>query len=266
MTSLFSNLFCKHKLTDIVKLRELLVEANKANIINSHVHTIMNGTLQISQLRVRDIMVPKSKMVVIKNDASFEEYLGVAVTSAHSRFPVVDTDEKVSGIILAKDLLAFLATKTDPAQFDYRDYMRETIVVPEEKSLESLMEFFQQKRSHLMIVIDEYGEISGLVTLEDVLEQIVGDITDEHDFETDNIIDYDKGRFLIKGETSISEFNEYFSTRFDSTHTETIAGLIVKEFGYMPQQLESISIQGLQFKVLKSNDRRVLLLEMELHD
>lgn len=253
---------CKNKFTTIADLQQALTTANKQALINANLYQILSGSLQLSQLRVRDIMVPKSKMVVIKESASFDEFLTVATTSAHSRFPVVDTDNKVKGVILAKDLLAFLSSTTEREQFDYKDYLREAIMVPEEKSLESLLAFFQQKRTHLMIVLDEYGEMSGLITLEDVLEQIVGEIDDEHDFEKDSIVDYGKGRFLIKGDTPLAEFNEYFATEFNTQDSETIAGFIVKEFGYIPEQLEEITIENYHFKILKSSTRKIYLVEV----
>jgi magnesium and cobalt transporter len=258
--------FKKVEVKNIDELKEVLHQANQDNIINSNLYQIISGALQIAKLRVRDIMVPKSKMVAIKEGSDLNEFLQIATSSAHSRFPVIDGDDKVKGIILAKDLLAFVTSGKSYENFDYKDYLRETLFVPEEKTLESMLGFFKQKSTHMVLVLDEYGENSGLITLEDVLEQIVGDITDEHDLEEDNIIAYQDNRFLIKAETTISEFNEKLVQDFDIQISETITGLVVKEFGYVPKQLDEIMINNLKFKILKADERKVKLLEVIINE
>jgi magnesium and cobalt transporter len=184
------------------------------------------------------------------------------VKSAHSRFPVLNSQEdKVQGVILAKDLLSHLANDQQK-EFSYKEYLRPAILVPESKTLGALLRDFQQKHSHMAIVMDEYGEIAGLVTLEDVLEQIVGEIEDEHDFEEDNIIDFGDGRYLLKANTPLEEFNEFFQVSLDVSDVDTVAGFVIAGFTYLPDQMSEIDLQGFNFKVLKTDSRRLHLLEV----
>jgi magnesium and cobalt transporter len=254
------NTFLKKSIKTIDDVNNILDIANKKNIINSHSKIIIDGALQTNNLTARDAMVPKSKMITINAGANFTELLEVITHSSHSRFPVVDDNFNIKGILLAKDILGFMAGESE--KFNSTDYLRRAIIIPENKSLDSLLQFFQLKKTHLMIVLDEYSEVSGLITLEDVLEQIVGEIEDEHDLEEDNIIDYGKNRFLIKPNTTLADFNEFFNSDFTAEDVDTIAGFINQQFGYLPKQLEEITIENLSFKILKANIRKIQLMEV----
>ena len=244
------------------ELLQALKEAEESHIIDSHSRSIIEGTMQLESLEVRDVMVPKSKMVWVKRTTSTKDLLAVMVKSAHSRFPVLNSQEdKVQGVILAKDLLSHLANDQQK-EFSYKEYLRPAILVPESKTLGALLRDFQQKHSHMAIVMDEYGEIAGLVTLEDVLEQIVGEIEDEHDFEEDNIIDFGDGRYLLKANTPLEEFNEFFQVSLDVSDVDTVAGFVIAGFTYLPDQMSEIDLQGFNFKVLKTDSRRLHLLEV----
>ncbi|HAO70435.1 MAG TPA: magnesium/cobalt efflux protein [Gammaproteobacteria bacterium] len=244
------------------ELLQALKEAEESHIIDSHSRSIIEGTMQLENLEVRDVMVPKSKMVLIKHTTSAKDLLKIMVKSAHSRFPVLNAKEdKIQGIILAKDLLGHLANN-QKKEFSYKEYLRPTVLVPESKTLGALLRDFQQKHSHMAVVMDEYGEIAGLVTLEDVLEQIVGEIEDEHDFEEDNIIDFGEGRYLLKANTPLEEFNEFFEVTLDADDVDTVAGFVITGFTYLPEQMSEIDLQGFNFKVLKTDSRRLHLLEV----
>jgi len=244
------------------ELLQALKEAEESHIIDSHSRSIIEGTMQLENLEVRDVMVPKSKMVLIKHTTSAKDLLKIMVKSAHSRFPVLNAKEdKIQGIILAKDLLGHLVNN-QKKEFSYKEYLRPTVLVPESKTLGALLRDFQQKHSHMAVVMDEYGEIAGLVTLEDVLEQIVGEIEDEHDFEEDNIIDFGEGRYLLKANTPLEEFNEFFEVTLDADDVDTVAGFVITGFTYLPEQMNEIDLQGFNFKVLKTDSRRLHLLEV----
>jgi magnesium and cobalt transporter len=244
------------------ELLQALKEAEENHVIDSHTRSIIEGTMQLENLEVRDVMVPKSKMVLIKHTTSAKNLLKIIVKSAHSRFPVLNAQEdKIQGIILAKDLLGHLANN-QKKEFSYKEYLRPAVLVPESKTLGALLRDFQQKNSHMAVVMDEYGEIAGLVTLEDVLEQIVGEIEDEHDFEEDNIIDFGEGRYLLKANTSLEEFNEFFEVTLDADDVDTVAGFVITGFTYLPEQMNEIDLQGFNFKVLKTDSRRLHLLEV----
>ncbi|MBT3195804.1 MAG: CBS domain-containing protein [Candidatus Ruthia sp.] len=244
------------------ELLRALKESEENHIVDSHSRSLIEGTMQLENLEVRDVMVPKTKMVLIQHDISTKDLLAVMVKSAHSRFPVLNAKEdKVQGVILAKDLLSHLVSN-QKKEFSYKEYLRPAILVPESKTLGALLRDFQQKRSHMAIVMDEYGEIAGLVTLEDVLEQIVGEIEDEHDFEEDNIIDFGEGRYLLKANTPLEEFNEFFDVSLEVGDVDTVAGFVVSGFTYLPEQMDDIDLQGFNFKVLKTDSRRLHLLEV----
>ena len=244
------------------ELLQALKEAEESHTIDSHSRSLIEGTMQLENLEVRDVMVPKTKMVLIQHNISTKDLLAIMVKSSHSRFPVLNAQEdKVQGVILAKDLLSHLVTN-QKKEFSHKEYLRPAILVPESKTLGALLQDFQQKRSHMAIVMDEYGEIAGLVTLEDVLEQIVGEIEDEHDFEEDNIIDFGEGRYLLKANTPIEEFNEFFKVSLEIGDVDTVAGLVVSGFTYLPEQMSEIDLQGFNFKVLKTDSRRLHLIEV----
>jgi magnesium and cobalt transporter len=245
------------------ELLQVLKEAEENHIIDSHSRSIIEGTMQLEKLEARDVMVPKSKMVMIEHQATTKELLDIMIKSSHSRFPIINSNKnKIQGVILAKDLLEFLAGD-QKSEFNYKEYLRDSILVPESKTLGALLRDFQQKKSHMAIVMDEYGEIAGLVTLEDVLEQIVGEIEDEHDLEEDNIIDFGEGRFLLKADTPIEEFDKFFGVKLQVENIDTVAGLVIKGFTRLPEQMDKISLQGFDFKILKTDSRRIHLLEIE---
>lgn len=247
------------------ELLETLKEAEANHVIDFHSRNIIEGTMQLENMEVRDVMVPKSKMVTIEHHLDTKELLDIMIKSAHSRFPIIDSKRhKILGVVLAKDLLGYLAGDKRN-EFNYKEYLRTAILVPESKTLGSLLRDFQQKKSHIAIVMDEYGEIAGLVTLEDVLEQIVGEIEDEHDLEEDNIIDFGDGRYLLKADTPIEEFNEFFVTRLIAENVDTVAGFVISGFTRLPEQMDEITLQGFDFKVLKTDSRRIHLLEVCRH-
>lgn len=243
------------------QLMQALEEAEDNLVIDPHSRSLIEGAIQVESLRVRDVMVPKAKMVMIASDTSTEDLLQEMIRSAHSRFPIHNKEQdRVLGVILAKDLLSHFAENGN-GEFNYREYLRDTLSVPESKPLGALLREFQQSKSHMAIVLDEYGEIAGLVTLEDVLEQIVGEIEDEHDQEEDYIVDYGDGRYLLHASTPITEFNEFFETSIKSDDFDTVAGMVIAGFTYLPEQMSEINLYGFQFKVLKTDSRRLHLLE-----
>ena len=264
--SLLKNLFNKffqQTLKPKAKLMQALDEAEHNLVIDPYSRSVIEGAMQVESLRVRDVMVPRSKMTMISSEASTSELLKVMVSSYHSRFPIHNIEQDSTlGIVLAKDLLAHFAGDNKD-EFNYREYLRVALSVPESKPLGVLLREFQQKKSHMAIVLDEYGEIAGLVTLEDVIEQIVGEIEDEHDKEEDNIIDYGDGRYLLQANTTLNEFNEFFETTIKSEDNDTVAGLVISGISYLPEQMSEINLHDFQFKVLKTDSRRLHLLEVQ---
>ena len=257
------NKFFQQTLKPRAQLMQALEEAEDNLVIDPYSRSVIEGAMQVESLRVRDVMVPRSKMTMISSEASTSELLKVMVSSYHSRFPIHNIEQNsILGIVLAKDLLAHFAGDNKD-EFNYREYLRVALSVPESKSLGVLLREFQQKKSHMAIVLDEYGEIAGLVTLEDVIEQIVGEIEDEHDKEEDNIIDYGDGRYLLQANTTLSEFNEFFETTIKSEDYDTVAGLVISGFSYLPEQMSEINLHDFQFKVLKTDSRRLHLLEVQ---
>jgi len=257
------NKFFQQTLKPKAKLMQALDEAEDNLVIDPYSRSVIDGVMQVESLRVRDVMVPRSKMTMISSEASTSELLKVMVSSYHSRFPIHNIgQDSILGIVLAKDLLAHFAGDNKD-EFNYREYLRVALSVPESKPLGVLLREFQQKKSHMAIVLDEYGEIAGLVTLEDVIEQIVGEIEDEHDKEEDNIIDYGDGRYLLQANTTLNEFNEFFETTIKSEDYDTVAGLVISGFSYLPEQMSEINLHNFQFKVLKTDSRRLHLLEVQ---
>ena len=257
------NKFFQQTLKPREQLMQALKEAEDNLVIDPYSRSVIEGAMQVESLRVRDVMVPRSKMTMISSEASTSELLKVMVSSYHSRFPIHNIEQdSILGIVLAKDLLAHFAGDNKD-EFNYREYLRVALSVPESKPLGVLLREFQQKKSHMAIVLDEYGEIAGLVTLEDVIEQIVGEIEDEHDKEEDNIIDYGDGRYLLQANTTLNEFNEFFETTIKSEDNDTVAGLVISGFSYLPEQMSEINLHDFQFKVLKTDSRRLHLLEVQ---
>ena len=259
---LFDKFFPK-TLKPRAQLMQALEEAEENLVIDPYSRSVIEGALQVESLKVRDVMVPRSKMIMIDSEATTKNLLQVMVASSHSRFPIHNEEQdSILGVVLAKDLLSHFAQKQEE-EFNYREYLRDALSVPESKPLGSLLREFQQNKSHMAIVLDEYGEIAGLVTLEDVIEQIVGEIEDEHDKEEDNIIDYGDGRYLLQANTTLTEFNEFFNSSIASDDYDTVAGLVISGFSYLPEQMSEISLHGFQFKVLKTDNRRLHLLEVQ---
>jgi len=245
------------------QLMQALEEAEENLVIDPYSRSVIEGALQVESLKVRDVMVPRSKMIMIDSEATTKNLLQVMVASSHSRFPIHNEEQdSILGVVLAKDLLSHFA-QSQEEEFNYREYLRDALSVPESKPLGALLREFQQNKSHMAIVLDEYGEIAGLVTLEDVIEQIVGEIEDEHDKEEDNIIDYGDGRYLLQANTTLTEFNEFFNSSIASDDYDTVAGLVISGFSYLPEQMSEISLHGFQFKVLKTDNRRLHLLEVQ---
>lgn len=247
-------------------LIEILRRSENRNLMDPDVLIMVEGALHVSDLQVRDIMVPKVQMVVVPQDAGMEEIIKTAVSSGHSRFPVIGEDANdVLGILMAKDLLGCFADPS-PDKFNIRDLMRPAVFIPESKRLNVLLREFRVSRNHMAIVVDEYG-VAGLVTIEDVIEEIVGEIEDEHDLEEEEYIrQHGRNRYTVQAITPIEEFNEFFLTDLDDDEYDTIGGLIVNSFGHLPKRGEAIDFEGFNVKVLRADKRRVHLLRFEKGD
>ncbi len=248
---------------DRLELIELLRDAQQRQLMDMDALAMMEGVMQVSEMQVREIMIPRAQMVVVQQDASLEEILPVITDSGHSRFPVVgENRSEVVGLILAKDLLPyFLAEK--PGSFSVRDVLRPAVFVPESKRLNVLLKDFRSNRNHMAIVVDEFGGAAGVVTIEDVVEQIVGEIADEHDIEEDIFIKKQKdNRYIIKALTPIEDFNEYFNSNFSNEEFDTVGGLVMQAFGRMPSRGDVAMIEPYSFKVLSADSRRIYLLEV----
>ena len=226
---------------------------------------MIEGVFQVSEMRVRDIMVPRSHMVVIQKDLSIEKMLSIVSSSGHSRFPVIDESlDEIVGILLAKDL-AHYSDEASRKSFELKDILRPAVFVPESKRLNVLLKDFRTSRNHMAVVIDEYSGAAGLVTIEDVLEQIVGEIDDEHDAaDAINIQRHGFNRYTLKAIMPITEFNEFFGTEFSNEQFDTVAGLILNELGHMPERGEEVIIEDYQFKIISSSSRRINNLQVTL--
>jgi magnesium and cobalt transporter len=248
---------------DRAELVEELREAGRRGLIEADALSMLEGVLEVADLQVRDIMVPRSQMVVLDREDPPEKLLPVIVESGHSRFPVIGEDrDQVVGILLAKDLLRYFG-EGGSAEFDMREVLRPAVFVPESKRLNVLLKEFRVSRNHMAVVVDEYGGVSGLVTIEDVIEEIVGDIADEYDIEEDQTIRRDAERqFTVHALARIEDFNEFFGTRFSDEEFDTIGGLVMHQFGRLPKRGEAVTIDGFDFKVLRSDRRRIDLLRV----
>jgi magnesium and cobalt transporter len=260
-----------------VDLLELLHEANRREVIDADTFAMLEGALSVADLQVRDIMVPRASMVCIRRDEPLNRIVPAVIESGHSRYPVVDGDrDDVVGILLAKDLLRATArgagadagasdgaNGSATARFDMREFLRPAVFVPESKRLNVLLQEFRGKRNHMAIVVDEYGGVAGLVTIEDVMEQIVGDIDDEFDVEDDQNIRADvDGQHSVRGATPVEEFNEYFKTTLPESEFDTIAGLVMQQFGRVPRRGESVNVGAFEFRVLRTDRRRLDMLRV----
>ncbi|HEY0942702.1 MAG TPA: transporter associated domain-containing protein [Steroidobacter sp.] len=248
---------------DLEDLNEVLAHARERGIIDSDAHAMFEGVLRVVELQVRDIMVPRSQMIIVNRDDPPETILPLVVESGHSRYPVIGEDrDQIVGVLLAKDLLRYFSEGSS-GSFDIKECLRPAVFIPESKRLNVLLKEFRISHHHMAIVVDEYGGVSGLVTIEDVLEQIVGDIGDEYD--TDDDLDIRKEgerQFTVKAQTRIDEFNDYFGTDFSDEEFDTIGGLAISSLGRLPRRGESFSMGGLEFKVLRADRRRLDLLRV----
>lgn len=245
------------------QLVELLHSALTRQLLDADALTMIEGVLQVSEMQVRDVMLPRSQMDMIDVEDEPDDFIPKVIETAHSRFPVYENSkDNVIGILLAKDLLRYYANADE---FDVRDMLRPAVFVPEAKRLNVLLREFKANRNHIAIVVDEYGGVAGLITIEDVLEQIVGDIEDEFDFDEteDNILPDKGGRYRVKAITEIADFNEHFSTNFPDADFDTIGGLVINRFGHVPKRHESISFDGFRFMVLRADSRKVFSLMVE---
>jgi magnesium and cobalt transporter len=235
-------------------------------VINLETRDMIEGVMEVSEMRVRDIMIPRAQMTTIDINEAVEQFLPTMLESAHSRFPVISEDkDHIEGILLAKDLLeyAFVPGR----EFQLRNILRPAVIVPESKRVDVLLKEFQQNRFHMAIVVDEYGGVSGLVTIEDILELIVGEIEDEHDAGesiSDGIRPLNKYTYSVKALTELDDFNKFFNTDFNEEEADTIGGIVLKAFGHMPMRDEKVEINNMKFKVTNSDARRLIQLKVTL--
>src|SRR5437868_517288 len=244
------------------QLVELLHSAFERRLLDAEALSMIEGVLQVSEIQVRDVMIPRSQMDMIDVAVSPEAFIPFVIEKAHSRFPVFeDNRDNVIGILLAKDLLRFYAEE----EFSMREMLRPAVFVPEAKRLNVLLKEFRANRNHIAIVVDEYGGVAGLVTIEDVIEQIVGDIEDEFDFDEteDNILVDRSGRFRVKAVTEIGDFNSHFGSAFPEDEHDTIGGVVTSRFGRLPKRGETVTIDGYHFQVLRADSRKVHSLLVE---
>jgi magnesium and cobalt transporter len=247
---------------DREQLVELLHSAFERKILDADALSMIEGVMQVSETRVADVMIPRSQMDMIDVEESPEAFIPFVIETAHSRFPVFEENrDNVIGILLAKDLLRYYAEE----EFDVRDMLRPAVFVPESKRLNVLLKEFRANRNHIAIVVDEYGGVSGLVTIEDVIEQIVGDIEDEYDFDEteDNILADRNGRFRVKAVTELADFNERFGTNFSDEDHDTVGGLVLSRFGRLPKRGETVVVDGIAFQVIRADSRKIHSLLVE---
>ncbi len=253
---------------DREQLIELLHASFEKSLLDADALAMIEGVLQVSETQVRDVMIPRSQMDVIDITQTPEEFIPFVIETAHSRFPVIDDDKNdIIGILLAKDLLRYYAGE----DFDVRDMLRPAVFIPESKRLNVLLKEFRSNRNHIAIVVDEYGGVAGMITIEDVLEQIVGDIEDEYDFDEteDNIIRDSQGKYRVKALTEINDFNEVLGTEFSDEEFSTIGGLVVSQFGHLPKRGETVTYKNLKFTALRADSRRlhsVLIEELKTQE
>ncbi|EEG06900.1 HlyC/CorC family transporter [Pseudogulbenkiania ferrooxidans] len=248
---------------DRKELVELLHSAFERDLLDAEALGMIEGVLSVSELTVRDVMVSRSLMDVVRHDETVEKLLPFVIETGHSRFPVIGDDkDDVQGILLAKDLLRYFH---QPATFKLVDILRQAVFVPESKPLNLLLRDFRTTRNHMAIVVDEYGGVAGLVTIEDVIEQIVGDIEDEYDNDdsADNIIPVRGQRYRVKALTEIADFNHYFDTGFADNDVDTIGGLVISLFGHLPKRGETVQSDDLRFTVIRTDGRRLHTLLVE---
>ena len=244
------------------QLLDLLKNLQSHELLADDELNMIEGVLQVDDMQVRDIMIPRGQMVVLDHEDSIPEIVQKITDSGHSRFPVIDDDkDDVVGILLAKDLLQMSLDQSQ--EFEINEYIRPASFIPESKRLNVLLKEFRVNRSHMAMIVDEYGGVSGLITIEDVLEQIVGKIDDEHDEDEEvDIQPHGANRFSVRALTPLPEFNEYFNTDYESEDIETIGGLLLRQFGHLPERGESVAFDNLTFKVLNADSRQVHLYQV----
>lgn len=245
-------------------LLELLRKAEKTQVLDTEALSIIEGALSVAEMQAADIMIPRPQMIVINAETSPRDFLPEMIASTHSRFPVIgDSPDEVIGVFLAKDLLAY-ALNGGIDECNIHDHLRKATFVPETKRLNVLLQEFRENRSHMAIVVDEYGCVSGLVTIEDVLEQIVGEIEDEYDEDEDDTLikQFESNSFIVKALTPIEDFNEHFQTSFSDNEFDTIGGILTQKFGRLPTREEEVNISGFNFKILNADNRRIRLIQV----
>ncbi len=244
---------------------DFIEDAQERELIDPEAKDMIQGVLRVSELKVRDIMIPRSQIITLDVDSSLSDILPIMVESSHSRFPVICEDkDHIEGVLLAKDLLP-LILKDKCENHALTEYLRPAVVIPESKRLDTLLNEFRQQRYHMAIVVDEYGGVSGLVTIEDILEIIVGEIEDEHDEEeVCDIRQVSKHVYTVQALTPIDEFNNFFNAKFDTTDADTIGGIILHAFGHMPARGEAIELNNLQFKITNSDTRRISQIQVTI--
>jgi magnesium and cobalt transporter len=245
-----------------LELVDILREMETQNLIGPDTLATIEGALQLSELQVRDIMVPRAQMAVVDADATPKAFLPMIIEAGYSRYPVLEEKrDQVIGVLLAKDMLEYLAD--EDRVFNIKDVLRPPLFVPESKRLNMLLRDFRANRSHMAIVVNEYGGTAGLVSIEDVIEQVVGEIEDEHDVNEEGAIKpHRDGRYIVKAQTTIEEFNDFFHTEFTDDEYDTLGGMLLKAFGHMPARGEQLEYEGFQFKILRADRRRVHLIQV----
>ena len=265
--SLFGRFF-QGELKNREELVEVIRDSEQNDLIDQNTREMIEGVMEIAELRVRDIMIPRSQIIFIEDQQDLNTCLNTIIESAHSRFPVIaDADDRdnIVGILHAKDLLKFL--REDAESFDLSSLLRPVVIVPESKRVDRMLKDFRSERFHMAIVVDEFGAVSGLVTIEDILEQIVGDIEDEFDEEeVADIRQLSRHTYAVRALTDIDDFNAQFNTDFDDEEVDTIGGLIMQTFGYLPKRGEEITLKNLQFKVTSADSRRLIQLRVTVPD
>lgn len=247
---------------DREQLISLIRNAESRDLLDSDSLSMIEGVLQVSELQARDIMIPRAQMASVREVDALEEFIPAIIQTGHSRFPILDEDNKVIGIIHAKDLLRYYL---DAENFELRDILRPANFIPQSRSLDKLLKDFRRTRNHMAVVVDEYGEIAGIITIEDIIEQIIGEIADEFDVTDDAYIKkHTETDYIIKALTPIEDFNAYFSTELDEEEFDTIGGLVTHHFGHVPTRNETITIDNFEFKVLNADRRHIRLLKVTI--
>jgi magnesium and cobalt transporter len=244
------------------ELVEVFRDSEENDLIDHDTRDMLEGVMEIAEMRVRDIMIPRSQIITIERSQKLEDLINLIVDAQHSRYPVISDDkDHVEGILLAKDLLRYLLPESEP--FDMDKVLRPAVVVPESKRVDRLLKEFREERYHMAIVVDEFGGVSGVITIEDILEQIVGEIEDEFDDEEEQEIrQLSKHTYAVKALTTIDDFNDMFQTTYSDEEVDTVGGLVMTSFGHLPSRGEVVELSGYSFKVTSADNRRVIQLQV----